>query len=120
MADLKQISFSSEIKNIAEEMMRRFNFSEALATIKFGFAYAVKNHTQEIPEENERNLDSTSRGLDYSVSSFSDDEIINIIEVLYPEKDEPFRFLRTASIFGLRRIKSLMDSNPNLEITDLM
>lgn len=120
MADLKQISFSSEIKNIAEEMIQRFGFSESLSAIKFGFAYAIKNYAEEILEESERNVDYISRGLDYSVSSFSDDEIIDIIEVLYPDKNEPFRFLRNACILGLRKIKSKMDDNPNLEITDLM
>lgn len=120
MADLRQLSFSSEIKQIAEEMMQRFGFSESLSAIKFGFAYAIKNHHEEISDENDRNIEVQSRGLDYSVSSFSDDEITNIIEVLYPEITEPFRFLRTVSIYGLRRIKSQMDSNPNLEITGLM
>lgn len=120
MADLKQISFSSEIKQIADEMIQRFGFSESLAAIKFGFAYAIKNYQREITEETEKNQELYSRGLDYSVSSFSDDEIINTIEVLYPEISEPFRFLRTACVFGLRKIKTLMDSNPNIEITDLM
>lgn len=120
MADLRQISFSIEIKNIADEMIQRFGFSESLAAIKFGFAYAIKNYPNEIPEENDRNSDALSRGLDYSVASFSDKEITTIIEVLYPKKEEPYRFLREASIFGLRKIKSLMDANPNLEITDLM
>lgn len=120
MADLKQISFSSEIKQIAEEMIQRFGFSESLSAIKFGFAYAIKNHREEISEENDGSLEIQTRGLDYSVSSFSDDEITNIIEVLYPEVTEPFRFFRTACVFGLRRIKSQMDANPNLGITDLM
>ena len=120
MADLKQISFSSEIKNIADEMIQRFGFTESLAAIKFGFSYAIKFFPKDIPEENDRNLDLYTRGLDYSVSSFSDDEITTIIGILYPDKLESFRFLRTACIFGLRKIKSQMDSNPNLEITDLM
>ncbi len=120
MADLKQISFSSEIKNIADEMIQRFGFSESLSAIKFGFAYAIKNYPEDILEEIEQNNDNISRGLDYSVSSFSDDEIINIIEVRYPDKNEPFRFLRNTCLFGLRKIKSKMDANPNLNITDLM
>ena len=96
------------------------NPSESLSAIKFGFAYAIKNYREEISEENDGNLEIQTRGLDYSVSSFSDDEITNIIEVLYPDITEPFRFLRTACVFGLRRIKSQMDANQNLEITDLM
>lgn len=57
MADLKQISFSSEIKQIAEEMIQRFGFSESLSAIKFGFAYAIKNHREEISEENDGSLE---------------------------------------------------------------
>lgn len=120
MLDLRQLTFSVEIKEIVSSLREKFYFSDDSTVIKFGFAYAMKFCRDQISTEVDNDPLQASRGLSYSVSTFSESEISGIIEILYPECTTPFRFFRTASCYGLKKIQEKISVNPNIKLSDLM
>lgn len=123
MEDLQQIRFPQEVINIAEKFKDEYGLTQNLPILKFAFAYAINNFKDQINFETEDPLYKKNDGSNYNVNSFDSDSsyrVSEFIKAIYPNCETPYRYLRTAIIFGIMKLKGKKDWDPDFRIIDVM
>ncbi len=118
--DLKNVRLSARTSAIVEKINESGLFEDRISICKFAFAYAIKNHFEEMDPER---LDGVydSGGLNYNIGSIDDDKFLSqLIVSLYPSTTTPYRYVRAIMIFGLEKLGELLESGQLYPISSLM
>ena len=104
---------SRHASDIANKMKDSGIFPDALVAAKFGMAYAIKYYWDEIGSSDELcKLDDIydTRGNHYNIGSVDADKYISqIMEALYPDSDNPYKFARVLMCYGLNQLGDLLE-----------
>ena len=118
--DSVDIRFSSEATNIAESIKEKFFFSQAIAIYRLAAVYALSNYREAI-DFAKLDYEYDKNGANYHSASFDQgDTFRKLITNMYPWCTTPYKYARVAAIFGLKKIKEQMDSNPDFNIVSLI
>lgn len=119
MGDLVNIRISSDADKIATSLKDRYHFSTNTAVYRFAMAYAMRDFKDELISKYEQ-LDSwyPSDGTNLNVGTVDNSKFLlsQLIVGLVPNCITPYRFIRVAIIFGLYKIKELMDDSDEVDI----
>ena len=114
MADLQNMRISQHASSVAQQMVEYGCFPDALSAGKFAMAYAIKFYFDEIDTpEKIAALDSLyhADGNNYNVGSVDKDGfIVKLFQLLYPDCDTPFKYVRVVMCYGLLKMEDLIDS----------
>lgn len=115
--DIVNIRLSQKASEIADKIYDIGFFDDRVSIAKFGMAYAIKNHFDDIdPLEFEKTRDS--QGFNYNVGTIDGDKFISkLIESLYSESEAPYKITRALMIFGLEKLGELYDNGTLLPLS---
>ena len=119
----KTIAISTRATEIVESLIDRGYFKDGLSAMKFGMAYALKKHRNELSDQYLKELISTydSKGSSYNTGTVDPDKCIErIIVAFYPECDSPYAYARALICFGLNKIDDQLQSGRITHISELM
>lgn len=119
MGDIVNIRISSEADKIAVLLKEKYYFSTNTAVYRFAMAYAIRDYKDELVSNYEY-LDNLypSDGTNLNVGTVDNSQNLlkQLITVLVPECSTPYRFVRVAIIWGLYKIKQMIDEGNNMDI----
>lgn len=117
--DIKNFRLSSRANEIAERIKEEGHFEDVLTVARFGMAYALKNHFEEISPEIYRMPDSA--GSNYNIGSLdSDGQLRALLVALYPGTTTPYLFAQHLITFGLLRLGERIDNEGWKSVSDLL
>ena len=111
--DLKNIRLSKHASEIANSIKETGLFDDAKSVAKYAFAYAIKYYPDELTPEAIESYESVydSLGNNYNVGSIDDDSFISdLLSVMYPQNNTPYRYARIIMCFGLNKIGDLYEA----------
>ena len=118
--DLTNIKLSGRATSIADAIYEKGFFEDRVTIAKLGFAYAISKHYRKFDvDEYDKQLDSD--GSNYNVGSLDGDKSISeLIQILYPETQTPYRYARAIICFGLDKLGELHDRGELYPIYELL
>ena len=121
MEDYKNIRISLDADVIVDELIQTFCFPTRVSVMRFALAYALRDFKNEIDFEGLDNV-YEKNGTNLNTGTFDDQNMIirTLIITLFPGCETPYKYARTAIIWGLYKIKEKMDENPTFSLTDIM
>lgn len=119
-SDLTNIKLSGRATEIADTIYQKGYFDDRVTIAKLGLAYAISRYYKKFDlEEYDKNLDMG--GLNYNVGSLDGDKSISeIISILYPDTQTPYRYARAIMCFGLEKLGELNDRGELYPIYELL
>lgn len=105
MNDITNFRLSQEANDVADKLVATGKFDHGTSAAKFAFAYAVRNF-YELFEPASYTAPDTN-GSNYSVGSF--DDLAPYVQVLYPDTDTPYIYVRALINFGLIEIGKVIN-----------
>ena len=105
MNDIINLRLSKAANDVADRLVETGKFDCILSVAKFAFAYAVTNFYESFDPGKYAVPDSN--GNNYNVGSF--EELAPFVEVLYPDTDTPYIYVRALIVFGLTEIGKVID-----------
>jgi hypothetical protein len=119
MADLTNFRLSKKANEVAELLVSTGQFDFVLTAAKFGMAYALKNHFDEINPATYIMPDN--EGNNYNTGSLDGDgQIAGMLKALYPGCETPYTYARNLMTFGLLRIGDQIDREGLKAISEFM
>lgn len=113
MADKKTIGLSTNNEQILQQIMDKGYFSQEMEAAKFALSYAIKNNTSQSSSE--------TFNTKWNVGSFdTDNKLRNLISVLEPENNEPYRRIEALANNGIRLIGEHIEKNNDLFLDELL
>lgn len=121
MEDYRNIHISHDAEMIADEICSLFAFSNKVPVLRLSLFYTLRNYRNDI-DFLSLNKSYPNDGANYNVGSIdeSNGNIRKIISLMYPDCSTPYLYARVAIIFGLLKIKELIDNNSDFNIADIM
>lgn len=121
--DLKNIRLSIHASDIAEIIQETGAFEDRISVAKFALGYALKYFADELTQENIEKLDEIydASGSNYNIGSIDEDNFLsNLMSVLYPDSNTPYRYVRVIMCFGLNKLGDLYESGRLFPISEIM
>ena len=107
--DIKNFRLSTKANEIADGIKETGRFEDVLTVARFGLAYALKNHFDEISPENYHMPDSG--GSNYNIGSLdSDGQLRALLVALYPGTTTPYLYAQHLITFGLLKLGERIDN----------
>lgn len=120
MEDLKNLRISQEADSIVDELKEKYHFNQTTRLLRLAAAYALRNYKDGINFQ-QLDYEYPKDGTNLNVGTFDENGAFKkVILVLYPYCDTPYKYARVATIFGLKKMKEILDSNSELTIFDLI
>jgi hypothetical protein len=111
--DKKTIGLTTENQRVMEQLVERKLFKDGIAAAKFALAMAVDSGIGPKPVE--------GTGTIWNVGSFdTDSELKNLIPVLFPGSETPYRTVEELINAGFELLGSKVRENPNITSLDLL
>lgn len=120
MPDLTNIKLSGRATEVADAIYQKGFFDDRVTIAKIGFSYAISRFYRKFDvEKYDSGLDSN--GSNYNVGSLdADRSVYEIIRILYPETETPYRYLRSIMCYGLDKLGELHERNELYPIFELL
>ena len=105
MSDKKTIGLTPNGERLIEAVMETGLFRDKLDAAKFAMALAIRDHEQPAPLEKTSTI--------WNVGSFdSEDRLKQIVPLLVPGCDEPYRAIESLIEKGLVRLEAMRQAGP--------
>lgn len=118
--DYTNIRLSGKTSLIADRVLESGLFEDKATLCKFAFAYAIKNHRDEINADI-INAHTDSNGSNYSIGTLDADKYLaHFVIALHPEITAPYRYIRAVMVFGLEMLGDRLDAGTLYPISDLL
>lgn len=115
MADLHDISISTEATEVAETIFEQRWFKNRADILSFAAGYMIKHHFSNFDPSTY--VLSNSQGLNYGISTFdADGKWSMVIRGLYPNAQAPYSYLRALMDKGLLLLGQQMKDDPSYSI----
>lgn len=115
MADLHDISISSEAAEVAETIFEQKWFKNRADILSFAAGYMIKHHYGTFDPSTY--VLTNSQGLNYGTNTFdSDGKWSMVIGGLYPNTQTPYSYLRALMDKGLLLLGQQMRDNPSYSV----
>lgn len=105
MNDITNFRLSQEANDVANKLVETGKFDHVSSAAKFAFAYAVRNFYGRFDPSSYTQPDTS--GSNYSVGSF--DDLAPYIQVLYPDTETPYVYVKALINFGLIEIGKIIN-----------
>lgn len=119
--DIKNIRISIEAEQKAKFIQEKYSFPNQVSVLRFAMAYALRDYKDKMDFEL---LDTQypKDGSNYNTGSIdeSDTVVRKLIQIMYPACETPYKYARVAIIFGLNKLYEKIQSDSNLDISELM
>lgn len=114
--EMVNIRLSSGATRVMEAIYEESGlFQDKVDVAKFAMSYALKNCFDEVECESDVlkiESDSEADGSNYNVGTIDNDRFVfDVIRLLYPEAESPYRLVRGLMVFGLERLGELKEKN---------
>ena len=112
-SDKKTIGLTAGNQRVMDELVERKMFKDGIAAAKFALATAINSGDEPKGAE--------GTGTIWNVGSFdTDSELKNLIPVLFPGSETPYRTVEELINAGFELLGSKMRDNPNITPLDLL
>lgn len=112
-SDKKTIGLTAGNQRVMEDLVERKIFKDGIAAAKFALAMAIRSGAE--PRGTE------GSGTIWNVGSFdTDGELKNLIPILFPGSETPYRTVEGLINVGFELLESKVRDNPNLTPSDLL
>ena len=123
MADLTNITIPAQFNDIINKIDETGYFADKLTILRFAFAYAIKHHFNEFePGLIDSQYGGGDGGLNYNIGSFDagDKFLYNFVSSLYPKCENPYKYLRGAILFGLKKWNEKLKDYNTISYDDIL
>ncbi len=113
MSDKKTIGLTLENRRVMEHLIEKNLFHDGLAAAKFALAFAIKSDANPVSLEGVETI--------WNVGSFDQEgELRNLIPVLFPDVETPYRFIEELMNIGFSLLGDLVKVKKNLDVISIM